>query len=77
MVSEAVTAKGISKHLKYSISYTSYLINKYELMGYITRSKARIILGNRAQDSVFLTENGLKLAKELEASITKRWKRVK
>ena len=77
MVSEEVTAKGISKHLKYSTSYTSYLINKYEHDGLINRSKAKVILGNRVQDSIFLTENGLKLAKELQTSIKKGGKNRK
>ena len=77
MVSEEVTTKGIGKHLKCSISYASFLINKFEREGLVNRSKAKIILYNRAQDSVFLTENGLKLAKELEASINKKQKLTK
>ena len=77
MVSEEITIKGISRRLKCSIGYTSYLVNKDECEGLICRSKAKIILGNKAQDSVFLTETGLKLAKELEASISKRWKKAK
>ena len=76
-VSEAVTIKGISKHLNCGTSYTSYLIKKFEDMGYLSRSKAKIILGTRTKDACFLTKLGLAVAKELEASITKRRKKVK
>jgi DNA-binding MarR family transcriptional regulator len=77
IVSDAVTVIGISKHLKCSIGYASYLINKYGREGLISRSKAKVVLGNRVQESVFLTESGINLVKELEASILKQWKRVK
>ena len=70
VVPESLTLQGISNKLECAISLVSRIVSENEKDGYIYRTKSKIINGKRKQYTFFLTEEGLKLAKEILAELS-------
>ncbi|UCH88757.1 MAG: hypothetical protein JSV49_11010 [Thermoplasmata archaeon] len=66
IVTESLTQKGIQKELKCGLGLISRILIKNEKEDYICRKKLRIEDKKRKQNVYFLTDEGLKIAKELE-----------
>ena len=66
IVTALITEQGIKNELNCSLGFVSQLLKKNEDIGYIFRTKSKIVRSRKKQNVFFLTENGLKLAKEIQ-----------
>ena len=63
IVTELITEKGIQSEINCSLCYISRILKKMEEEGYVYRRLIRIENKKRKQKAVFMTGEGLKLAK--------------
>jgi DNA-binding MarR family transcriptional regulator len=71
IVSEFITEQGIQNELKCTLGFISQLLKKNEDDGYIYRTKSKLIKSKRKQNTFFLTNEGMKLAIEINNMISK------
>lgn len=65
VVPESLTLQGISNKINCTIALASRILIQGENDGYIYRTKSKVINGKRKQYTFFLTDKGIKLAKEI------------
>jgi DNA-binding MarR family transcriptional regulator len=65
IVTDLITEQGIKNEINCTLGLVSRILKKNEEIGYIFRTKLKIVKCRRKQNVFFLTENGLIIATEI------------
>jgi DNA-binding MarR family transcriptional regulator len=77
IATESITETGIQKKLNCDIGLISRIIKKNEEEGYIYRKVMKIKNKKRKQNAIFLSDEGMERAKDLQNNIGGRERKVR